>query len=122
MSPMQSGAYTIASSADGKAIVQQMAVNVQTILGDQGIDDAVRGFAEGSKVLMKALDAVAQIHPFISSKFRVVASNIENDKNFQVAVLAFKAVIMLDLTRRENDRKIIALKLKMSDMMSVLQS
>lgn len=37
-----------------------------------------------------------------------------------VAVIAFKAVVTLDLTRRDNDRKVVALKLQMQDMMSVL--
>jgi hypothetical protein len=35
-------------------------------------------------------------------------------------VLAFKAVVTLELKRRENDSKIIVLHLKMQEMMSVL--
>jgi hypothetical protein len=35
-------------------------------------------------------------------------------------VLAFKAVLILEQKRRENDRKVIALELDMSDMMSML--
>jgi hypothetical protein len=37
-----------------------------------------------------------------------------------VAVLAFKAVVTLELKRRDNDQKIIALQVKMQDMMSIL--
>jgi hypothetical protein len=37
-----------------------------------------------------------------------------------VAVLAFKAVVMLELKRRDNDKKVIALKMEMADMMTVL--
>jgi hypothetical protein len=40
--------------------------------------------------------------------------------NYTVTVLAFKAVITLELKRRENDQKIVAIKLKMKDMMSAL--
>jgi uncharacterized membrane protein len=39
---------------------------------------------------------------------------------FAVAVLAFQAVITLELKRRENDNKVIALQLRMQEMMSVL--
>ena len=37
-----------------------------------------------------------------------------------VAVLAFKGVINLELKRRDNDQKVIALKLQMQEMMAVL--
>jgi predicted Co/Zn/Cd cation transporter (cation efflux family) len=39
---------------------------------------------------------------------------------FVVAVSVFNAALTLELTRRENDQKIIALNMKMCDMMSVL--
>lgn len=37
-----------------------------------------------------------------------------------VAVAPFKIVVSLELTRRTNDQKIIALKLKILEMMAVL--
>lgn len=37
-----------------------------------------------------------------------------------VAVLAFQAAISFELTRRENDKKILALHVEMSDMMTVV--
>jgi len=37
-----------------------------------------------------------------------------------VVVVACEAAIQLELTRRENDRKVIALKAEMLDMMEVL--
>jgi hypothetical protein len=37
-----------------------------------------------------------------------------------VAVLAFKAVVTLELKRRDNDNKVIALQLQMQEMMSAL--
>lgn len=38
----------------------------------------------------------------------------------QVAVIAFKAVITLELKRRDNDQKVVVIKLRMKDMMAVL--
>jgi hypothetical protein len=37
-----------------------------------------------------------------------------------VAVLAFKAVVTLELKRRDNDKKVIVLKIEMANMMAVL--
>jgi hypothetical protein len=47
----------------------------QTAEAASDFDDGLRGFEEGTKVLITALDQVAGLHPFIG-----------------VAVLAFKAV------------------------------
>ncbi|KAF9220899.1 hypothetical protein BS17DRAFT_820097 [Gyrodon lividus] len=66
-------------------------------------EDSIRTFGESSKVIMKILDEVAKVHPFVG-----------------VAVLAFKAVVTLELKRRDNDKKVIALKVEMKDMMSIL--
>ena len=38
---------------------------------------------------------------------------------FKVAVGAFVVVITLDLTRRDNDRKVLAVKVQMQDLMGV---
>ncbi|KAI0369608.1 hypothetical protein BV20DRAFT_945606 [Pilatotrama ljubarskyi] len=67
------------------------------------VKDHVVNFAENSKILMSALDEVAKIHPFI-----------------QVAVSLFKAALTLELTRRQNDDKVLALNATMCDMMSIL--
>ncbi|OJT10257.1 hypothetical protein TRAPUB_13211 [Trametes pubescens] len=53
--------------------------------------------------LVKALDEVAKLHPFIG-----------------IAVGAFRIVVELDLKRRDNDKKIAALFLQMKDMMEAL--
>ena len=37
-----------------------------------------------------------------------------------VAVLAFKAVVQLEITRRENNKRVLLLKTEMMDMMGVL--
>lgn len=35
----------------------------------QSIENGIKTFAEGSKVLMAALDGIAQVHPFIAGKY-----------------------------------------------------
>ncbi|KAJ7887405.1 hypothetical protein B0H13DRAFT_1888811 [Mycena leptocephala] len=64
---------------------------------------AVSKFEENSGVIMKGLDAVQQLHPFVG-----------------LVVSAFQAAIQLELTRRENDRKTMALKADMMNMMAIL--
>ncbi|KAI0252756.1 hypothetical protein BJV78DRAFT_266553 [Lactifluus subvellereus] len=60
-------------------------------------------FFEGMPIFMDALDAVAALHPFIG-----------------VVVMAFKTVCTLEMKRRDNEKKIIALYVEMRDMMDVL--
>ncbi|KAF9447847.1 hypothetical protein P691DRAFT_775829, partial [Macrolepiota fuliginosa MF-IS2] len=67
------------------------------------IDKAISGFTESVKVVMGGLDALGQVHPFIG-----------------VAVVAFKLVVSLDLTRRDNNRKVLAVKVQMQQMMCTL--
>ncbi|KZV94080.1 hypothetical protein EXIGLDRAFT_673437 [Exidia glandulosa HHB12029] len=81
------------------------AVNDIPALGEKvkAVKQALSKFAEHSQFIMKTLDAVQQVHPFIG-----------------IVVLAFKAAIQLELTRRENDQKVLLLKSQMIDMMEVL--
>ncbi|KAK0462478.1 uncharacterized protein EV420DRAFT_1265318 [Desarmillaria tabescens] len=72
-------------------------------LDTKSIDSALNSFAETSEVVMKGLDALGQLHPFVG-----------------VAVLAFKLVITLDMARRGNNKKVLAVKLQMQDTMTVL--
>ncbi|KAH7885442.1 hypothetical protein F5I97DRAFT_1830577 [Phlebopus sp. FC_14] len=92
---------------DNATAIKQVTVKAADALkGDSNIkalEDGIRTFAESSKVLMKILDEVAKVHPFIG-----------------VAVLAFKAVVTLELKRRDNDKLVIALKVEMKNMMSIL--
>jgi len=67
------------------------------------MESNITGWAESSKVLMSALDGIASIHPVVG-----------------VAVLAFKAVVTLEMNREDNDKKVVALYLQMQEMMSVL--
>ncbi|KAI8975832.1 hypothetical protein BD414DRAFT_497057 [Trametes punicea] len=69
----------------------------------QTIRNGVNALADHLPGLIKALDEVAKLHPFIG-----------------VAVGAFRIVVELDLKRRDNDKKIASLFLEMKDMMEAL--
>ncbi|KAF8996992.1 hypothetical protein BDQ17DRAFT_1363767 [Cyathus striatus] len=69
----------------------------------QTIEDAITGFAESVKIGIKVLDELAKLHPFIAAP-----------------VLAFKLVVSLDMKRRENNTKVIAVMVQIQDMLSVL--
>ncbi|KAG1800709.1 hypothetical protein EV424DRAFT_419736 [Suillus variegatus] len=60
-------------------------------------------FLGEAKKVMEALDVLQQVHPFVG-----------------VAILAFKAVVNLELTRRENDRRVGLMLAQASDMMIML--
>ncbi|KAJ7846349.1 hypothetical protein B0H14DRAFT_934544 [Mycena olivaceomarginata] len=89
--------------AKGAAIMEGVKTGLDAVGGVEAIEKGLNSFMEGMPVLMKALDEVADIHPFI-----------------KVAVLAFKAVWALEQKRRENDRRILTLHMEMKDMMGVL--
>ncbi|KAH7909808.1 hypothetical protein BJ138DRAFT_1010091 [Hygrophoropsis aurantiaca] len=107
--PFSSGYFTTSNGFynDNRNAINDSVTQIAEIakgnVNIKAVEDHIRNFAESSKVLMKMLDEVAKVHPFIG-----------------VAVLAFKAVVTLELKRRENDRKVIALKVEMKEMMSVL--
>ncbi|KAF5376289.1 hypothetical protein D9615_008531 [Tricholomella constricta] len=66
------------------------------------IEDSLSGFSESAKTIIKGLTALGHLHPFIG-----------------IAVGAFALVVTLDLTRRDNDRKVVAVKVQMQDLMRV---
>ncbi|KAF9462351.1 hypothetical protein BDZ94DRAFT_1322722 [Collybia nuda] len=66
----------------------------------KSIEDSLNGFSESAKVLIKGLTALGHLHPFIG-----------------IAVGAFALVVTLDMTRRDNDKKVLAVKVQMQDLM-----
>ncbi|KAJ3575378.1 hypothetical protein NP233_g1131 [Leucocoprinus birnbaumii] len=66
------------------------------------IEDAVNSFSDTAKTIIKGLHALGSIHPFIG-----------------VAVGAFALVVSMDFSRRDNDRKIIAVKVQMQELMVI---
>ena len=114
----------VASSDSVKAAAHQVAEAIKANIDVEAIEGSVKGFAQSSKVLMGMLDEVQTIHPFIGglwTRYRLpTSSSLIVSLIDLVPVLAFKAVVTLELKRRENDSKIIVLHLKMQEMMSVL--
>ena len=78
------------------------------------IQKGVNTFMEAVPPLMKALDEVAKIHPFINGSIPFSRTHLRADgAPFRVvAVLAFKAVYTLEKKRRENDKRVLALYLE----------
>ncbi|CAA7260803.1 unnamed protein product [Cyclocybe aegerita] len=68
----------------------------------KSVEDSVNGYTESAQAVVKGLQALSQLHPFIT-----------------VAVGAFVVIITLDLSRRDNDRKVHAIRLQMQDLMTV---
>ncbi|KAF5350350.1 hypothetical protein D9757_013724 [Collybiopsis confluens] len=56
-----------------------------------------------SEILLSALGDLQQIHPFVS-----------------IAVLALKTAIKLEVTRRDNDKRVLTIRIAMNDLFSVI--
>lgn len=76
-------------------------------------------FEADFEILASTLDAVGEVYPFVKGP-----SSIRGRKDCSyrilVAVLPFKVAVTVELKRRQNDKKILALFVTMRDMMSVL--
>ncbi|KAJ7442128.1 hypothetical protein B0H11DRAFT_2251578 [Mycena galericulata] len=82
----------------------EIADNAAAVIADidvSAMKEKMKAFAESSRILMKVLDEVQTLHPFIG-----------------VVVLAFKGVVQLELKRRDNNDSVVALQVTMQDMMN----
>jgi hypothetical protein len=80
----------------------------------------VSNFVQNSKTIMTMLDELAKAHPFISCAPAIYRHALECSRCiYLVAVSIFKGALTLELARRDNDQKVLALIAKMCDMMSV---
>jgi len=100
--------------SDGQqAVIDTLAVPAKALANTPQIADAiekgVNTFMEAVPALMKALDEVAKVHPFISGMDQSTLTIRVLIDDFPVAVLAFKAVYTLEVKRRNNDKRVIAL-------------
>jgi hypothetical protein len=86
----------------------------------KSIESTITTFAETSAVLIKGLDALGQLHPFVGSACFVFHVQLYTNLRAAVAVTAFKLVITLDLTRRANNKKVLSIKIQMQDLMTIL--
>ena len=85
----------------------------------KAVKEGIDHFFDGMPVLMKALDEVKNLHPFIGGTSTLSLKFICADWEI-VVVMAFKTVYTLEQKRRDNEKKIIALYVEMKDMMGVL--
>lgn len=99
-----------------QTVVNVLATPAKALMETRQIADAIHKgvdtFMEAAPPLIRALDEVAKIHPFISrtSPFFWDQCPIPNgDPSHKVVVLTFKAVYTLEMKRRENDKKVLAL-------------
>ncbi|KAI0656679.1 hypothetical protein C8Q70DRAFT_329793 [Cubamyces menziesii] len=94
------------TAQDKVSTLTSVVSGVQPIIESEamkGIRDGLTTFFDSIPGVLRALDEVANIHPFI-----------------KVAVGAFRVVVELDMKRRDNEKKITVLFIEMRDMMEVL--
>ncbi|KAG6872961.1 hypothetical protein C0995_004715 [Termitomyces sp. Mi166 len=72
-------------------------------IAPQKVEKAILNYAASAQVALEVLTEIASIHPIIAAP-----------------VMAFKLVVTLDLKRRENDAKVLVVKLQIQNMMAVL--
>ncbi|KAH9858598.1 hypothetical protein C2E23DRAFT_716767 [Lenzites betulinus] len=90
----------------GTGVIQNVALSAKAVYemdAMKTVRDSIKTFVESLPAVLKALDEVAAIHPFL-----------------QVAVGAFRVVVELDKKRRDNEKKITLIFAEMKDMMEVL--
>jgi hypothetical protein len=74
LKPMESGYYTFAKQyasnnhVEIDSTVKKVAVAASAAIDLNAVEEGIRGFVEGTKILMKALDEVAKLHPFIGGR------------------------------------------------------
>lgn len=88
-------------------LCDQNSTVIQQFASDQMVADLMNksmdGFIGEARKVLDALGTLQQIHPFVA-----------------VPIIAFRAVVGLELTRRENDRKVCLMLVKACDMMNIL--
>lgn len=102
-----------------------LAKNTMATAAFSMVKDQVSSFAERSETLMKVLDEVGKVHPFIQSMSKPISPVRQGERTgysfkFSVAVSLFSTAVKMELTRRENNDKVLALNATMADMMDVL--
>ena len=112
------------TTQDPNGIVVTVIQPVKALLDSTGamkvIEEGINTFMEDIPWLMKGLDEIARIHPVVTGIRLFIHLYCVYPDVWTVAVLAFKTVYKMEMTRRENDRRIQALYVEMKDMMAVL--
>ncbi|KAJ7894314.1 hypothetical protein B0H14DRAFT_3854405 [Mycena olivaceomarginata] len=92
---------------------------LSVVLDPKNIEAKFTALEQTSKTIMAGLDILGQIHPFISRECQSLALCIVSE-SVPVAAQAFKLALNIDATRRENDKKVLALQLQIQDTIVVL--
>lgn len=86
LKPMESGYYTFAKqySTENKAAIEstvkKIAVAASAAMDSKAVEEGISGFVEGTKILMRGLDEVAKLHPFIGGRINhIMPRTIEID-------------------------------------------
>jgi len=100
--------------SDGqRAVVNTVAAPSKALIDIPRIADAIENgvntFMEFAPGLIRTLDGIAQLHPFIGGMCASVPNMRLLTCDLSVAVIAFKALYTLEATRRNNDKKITAI-------------
>jgi hypothetical protein len=87
-----------------------------------GLQRAAKDVLAPVRKIIDGLDSFSKVHPFVAglwcSSLACIPSLIS--LALAVGVLLFKAVIEIELKRRENDKRTLSLVLQMADMMGTL--
>ncbi|KAJ7291115.1 hypothetical protein C8J57DRAFT_1458070 [Mycena rebaudengoi] len=106
LQPVENGvAVVMEKQTQGAAIISGIKTGLDAAGGMEVIESGMNALKEAVPVLLKALDAAAQLHP---------------SANPLIILDLSQAVWALEQKRRDNDRKILALHMEMKDMMEVL--
>jgi len=107
-----------------QVIERSLALDAEKMARDEkasGLDMAVDTFMETANVVMEGLVALGNVHPILGGAY-----NLHNDiwtlirYKCSVAIFAFHGIIKLDIARRDNNRKVLAVKLQMQNMMCAM--
>ena len=91
--------------------------------GEEILIFTVENVASGSATLIAMLDDVSRIHPFVAGEVCASCGILSISLRTcigPVAAIAFKTVITLEITRRENDNRVLALHAQMCNMLSTV--
>ncbi|KIK61458.1 hypothetical protein GYMLUDRAFT_43029 [Collybiopsis luxurians FD-317 M1] len=92
---------TIEASQGAISTAQEAAPGTDAAL--QALQPELDKLSRYSEFLMSALDGLQQIHPFVAP-----------------VVLAFKAGMKLEITRRENDKRVLTVRISMNDLFNAI--
>lgn len=110
-------------SKNEDTIQKSMKLDARSAVTDDKAEHVVNvmgTFTETANVILDGLVALGNVHPILGRESTFVHQILFFLREPTVAIFAFNGVIKLDLTRRDNNRKVLAVKLEMQNMMSAM--